>query len=397
MNIEFVCQSSMGRSDGGLETWAYQFLPALLRQYPDAHLSLLGARPVGHADATAALQNEAGANADRMRIRFFPIHPGRLPQIISMFRQFLKVKPTIEQPRPDIVITAGTFLELAMVLLSPRTRKAFKVTWLRTIWVDQKTYRIPSWLRPLVRWLEAFVLSKADLLLANGDDIADRYGQYGLKVGVIKNAVDLARWKAPPPKLTNPIKVAYIGRLALDKGIAEYLQLAQLIKSGAHSKLFKFEVFGHIGQENMVREAAALGYITWHGPIENSHLPEALAELDVCVALTRSDPMSGGGGTSNAMMEQMAAGRILLAWDNAIFRQWLNSSNAYLAPQDDVAALAERLIEISANREEAIMRAANCPLTISNFGIDAMIERFDVALAAAMKHANLTPLNKGHA
>lgn len=384
MQIEFVCQSSMGRSDGGLETWAYQFLPALLRQYPDAQLRFIGARPVDHPDATVALLAEAGTNADRMTVRFFPIYPGKIPQIVSMFRQFLAMKATADDPKPDVVITAGTFLELFMVLLSPRTRNAFKVTWLRTIWVDQKTYRIPKWLRPLVRRAEALVLKQADLLLANGDDIAERYGQYGLKVGVIKNAVDLARWNAPPPKLSNPIKVAYIGRLALDKGIADFIQLAQRIKSSPHSHQFSFEVFGHIGQEDMVREAAERGDVVWHGPVENTHLPATLAELDVCVALTPSDPNSGGGGTSNAMMEQMAAGRIMLAWDNVIFRQWLNDSNAYLAPQRDVTALAKRLIELSADRVAAKKRAANGPLTVSDFGIDAMIERFDAALTAAM-------------
>ena len=387
MQIEFVCQSSMGRSDGGLETWAYQFLPALLRQYPEAQLLFIGARPVDHPDATAAILAGAGLNADRMTVRFFPIYPGKIPQIVSMLRQFLAVKSAADDPKPDIVVTAGTFLELFMVLLSSRTRNAFKVTWLRTIWVDQKTYRIPKWLRPLVRRAEALILRQADLLLANGDDIAERYGQFGLKVGVIKNAVDLARWSAPPPVLRDSIKVAYIGRLALDKGIADFIQLAQQIKSGPHRGQFSFEVFGHIGQEGMVREAAERGDIAWHGPVENSQLPATLAGLDVCVALTRSDPNSGGGGTSNAMMEQMAAGRIMLAWDNVIFRQWLNETNAYLAPQGDVAALAESLIELSDNRDAAKQRAANGPLSVSDFGIDAMIERFDAALTAARLRA----------
>ena len=74
----------------------------------------------------------------------------------------------------------------------------------------------------------------------------------------------------------------------------------------------------------------------------------------------------------------------MLAWDNVIFRQWLNETNAFLAPQGDVAALAERLIELSADRDAAKKRAANGPLSVSDFGIDAMIERFDAALMAAM-------------
>lgn len=381
--IDFVCQSSMGQSDGGLETWAFQFIPGLLRLYPKATVRFYGALPVDHDDPRPALRVAAGKAADRLALTFFPVIPGMLPQITSMIRQFVASKRQ-EREVPSIVITAGTFLELIMVRMSRPTRRAFKVVWLRTIWVDQKTYRIPRFLRPLARWIEARILSGADLILANGSDIAERYGHFGLNVQVIPNAVDTRRWRAAPPSLTEPIRVAFVGRLAVDKGIVQFVDLARRVAAGPARNSFRFEVYGHMAEEALVRAAAEENVLSWQGAVENSLLPQVLAGVDVCVALTFSDPDRGGGGTSNAMMEQVASGRIMLAWDNPIFRQWLTEDNAYLADQGDVGGLMACLEEIQNNRPEALRRAANGREKMADFGIDAMMARFDQTLHEAL-------------
>lgn len=380
--IDFVCQSSMGQSEGGLETWAYQYLPGLLRLYPAAQIRFYGALPVDRADPSAALRAAAGADQDRLTLTFFPIVPGKVPQIVAMIRQFVAHKRQ-ERAAPDVVITAGTFLELIMVQLCRPARRAFKVVWLRTIWVDQKTYRIPAFLRPLVRWTEARILRGANLILANGSDIAERYGHFGLNVGVVRNAVDTLRWHASPPPLSAPIRVAFVGRLAIDKGIVQFVELARRVAAGPARASFAFEVYGHMAEEALVQAAADDGVLRWHGAADNALLPGLLAGIDVCAALTFSDPHRGGGGTSNAMMEQLASGRIMLAWDNPIFRQWLSPDNAYLAAQGDVAGLAACLDQIRQDPAEARRRAANGQAMMADFGIDAMLARFDAALREA--------------
>ena len=130
-------------------------------------------------------------------------------------------------------------------------------------------------------------------------------------------------------------------------------------------------------------EAAKQGIVDWHGPIPNDTLPTRLADFDVCVAFTRSSEIQGGGGTSNAMMEQMAAGRIMLAWNNAIFRQWLNAENGYMVPQDDVEAAYRCLADILHNKTEALRRAAAGPQTLRPFSIEAMVDKFDDCLTGS--------------
>lgn len=299
----------------------------------------------------------------------------------AMIQQFVEAKRG-RRP-PAMTVTAGTFLELLMVLPTP-SRRSFKVVWLRTIWVDQKAHRIPRFLRGPVRILEAMILRRADLLIANGDDIAERYGRYGLDVKVIKNAVDLAMWRSTPPSFHDCIRVGYIGRLTRDKGIAEFVDLAERIAQGSDADLFRFDVYGHQGEELLVSEASRRGSLRWHGAISHEELPSVVSKLDVCVALTFADELRGGGGTSNAMMEQLAAGRLILAWDNVIFRQWLDDTNAYLVTQGDVAALAEALRSMAADRMEARQRASRGSVLVVGYSVEAMLDRFVGALDTAI-------------
>ena len=96
----------------------------------------------------------------------------------------------------------------------------------------------------------------------------------------------------------------------------------------------------------------------------------------VCVALTLSSLGLGGGGVSNALVEQMAAGRILVAWDNDIFRQVLDSSMAYLVPQGDARALANAFLYIALNRGEALERAARAWEKSTSYAISTHVDKF---------------------
>lgn len=381
--IDFICQSSMGRSEGGMETWAYQFVPGLLRSYPTARVRLYGLLQDGRTDPTDEFLNAVAPHQGRFSTRFFRAARGRVPLMVSMIRQFRREKDAPLALPADISIAAGSVVELLAVLSSRRARRTFKIAWLRTMWVDQKSYRIPSFLMGLVRWLELQALQRADLVLCNGDDIAARYGERGLKVHVVKNAVDTERWAAPPPAIRRPLRIAYVGRFAVDKGAPQFVDLAGRLASQPDAADFRFEAFGHLGDEAMISAAAERGELHWHGAVPNAELPAALSEIDVCVALTFSALKAGGGGTSNAMMEQLASGRITLAWDNAIFRQWLHTDNAYLVPQGDLDGLIEALRAIVADPIEARRRAINGTSTVANCGVGAMMRRFDTVVRAA--------------
>jgi glycosyltransferase involved in cell wall biosynthesis len=61
---------------------------------------------------------------------------------------------------------------------------------------------------------------------------------------VIENGVDPVVWRCDPPRLKEPIRVAYIGRLSKVKGIEEFLQVIKLTKDGPNSDDFEFHIVG---------------------------------------------------------------------------------------------------------------------------------------------------------
>lgn len=383
MIIDFVCQANLGRSDGGQETWAYQFIPALLQRNPEVRLRVYGQRPDGRPDNRAELMNAAGEGAKRLSLTFFPARPSRFPLMLQMFTHFRKHKAQERLIPADVALGVGSVMELLYILVTRPPRKTLKIIWLRGLWFDSKAYRVPRFLHGFARALEIEVLRRADLVLANGDDIANYYRPHGLDVKVIKNAVDAGEWRMPRPAFKVPVQVAYLGRLSPEKGIFHFLQVAERAQRQYPSK-FCFHVIGDGYHREQVKQAAQSEVVMWHGAVNRRDLPGLLRQIDVCVAFTYASQASGGGGTSNAMMEQLAAGRLILAWDNAIFRQWLDERSSYLIPQGDVDAALKALGDIVREPDEAARRARVGEDTIAGFDVSAMMDRFEQVLKTAL-------------
>jgi glycosyltransferase involved in cell wall biosynthesis len=109
-------------------------------------------------------------------------------------------------------------------------------------------------------------------------------------------------------------------------------------------------------------------------------MPQVLSEMHICVALTyvrgEADDFSGGGGVSNALLEQMAAGRIIVAWDNAAFRQVLDERSAFLAPQGDREALLDALTQIHADPRAAEEKARTAAEIARGYSFESHLDRF---------------------
>jgi glycosyltransferase involved in cell wall biosynthesis len=54
---------------------------------------------------------------------------------------------------------------------------------------------------------------------------------YTLDVHVIANGVDMSKWELSPPILNMPVTIAYVGRLSYVKGVEDYLNVIESIKT----------------------------------------------------------------------------------------------------------------------------------------------------------------------
>lgn len=375
--VELIMMSNFDPSAGGRETWAYNFIPALLASDPSLQLTIYGMRPENGEDNTKLLFEAIGReNSSRLELVFFDVTRRHLPYFFSMLAQLTQHASTRPAAPPDFTLGIGSVCELLMMLPSARFRRSRKIVWLRTILFNEKAERLSAPLLRLARRAERLLLAHANVLLANGDDITAHYAQYGLVSHVIKNGVDSHKWAMAPPVLGETINVGYIGRLSKVKGIETFLSLAREVKRSPDAARFAFHIIGDGQYSGVAAAQQAEGINVCHGPIDNAQMPSAVARLDVCVALTFASATLGGGGTSNALMEQMAAGRVIVAWDNIIFRQLLDETNSYLVAQGDVAGLSQALREIAEDPAAALTRAEAARSTIANYSIEAQVAKF---------------------
>jgi len=369
--------SNFGSSDGGRETWAYSFIPLLLGLNDKLHLRIFGFTPTGEPDNSDKLMRLARTGeTERFVTKFFKVKWPSLPLFFSMFYRLKRYLQDSESDAPQLALAPGGLFEMLMLTYIPKYKNSTKVLWLRGIFCNEKANRVPFFLLPLLKKFEIYIVKKADVLIANGDDIAAYYGQYGLKIHVIKNGVDMSKWSVRDPVMKGPVHVAFIGRLAEAKGIVEFLKMVQMIKSGRNAESFVFSVIGHGPFSDEVESLKEKGALSCHGMVEHNELPKYLENFDVCVALTLAKDVGGGGGTSNALLEQMAAGRVILAWDNAIFRQLLDEQNSYLVKQGDVAALAGSLHEILLDKDRALSKGIAGKQVVSGFSINSQMDKF---------------------
>ena len=72
----------------------------------------------------------------------------------------------------------------------------------------------------------------------------------------------------------------------------------------------------------------------------------------------------------------MASGRVILAWENRIYKQLLNSTNSFLVPEGDVGRAEQALRSMANEPAEALARASNARKTAETFSFDAHVDQF---------------------
>lgn len=372
-SIQLVMLSRFNKSGGGRETWFYNFMPRLYQLDPEFTLDVLGYKM---GNSNLEVENAFASLRDRITFNFFELKPSKVPLFFKMWKRvFLVRKKEMIKPY-DYVIAMGMF-ELIMILTS-NYKGAKKVVWLRGIFLHEKASKYPSFLMPFFRKIEIFLLKKANIVFANGSDIKEFYSSPNLNINVILNGVDLQRWKPKQEsfQVSSPIKIAYVGRLSQVKGFLEFLEAANRTLL-LNSKDFEFHIVGDGELKHSEAFKSKDKRIIYHGAIDNELLPQFLINFHVCVALTLADETGGGGGTSNALLEQMALGLVIVAWDNRIFRQVLTLNEAYLVEQKKVDQLVAAYLEILTDPVKAKEKAAKVLEKASTFAIDAKVKAYN--------------------
>jgi glycosyltransferase involved in cell wall biosynthesis len=373
--VTLLMLSKMGAGDGGRETWLANFLDEVARQGRDVVFDVI------HQQAEAPTLLDVASRAGVVgRVHQVARRWPWLP-VSAEFLLRLAVGPPIRATDAPIIAVGSLAEAMGALWLTASDGKARRFMWLRGIYTREKSAQLPGMTRRLVLALERFVLGRFGTVIANGADTAAFYRTQGIDSHVIANAVPLGKWTMPLPTDAGTLRVAFIGRLTDVKGIGEFLEAAEACEREAPGAC-SFHVAGDGPARARVEAVAARMPLVVHGQLDNDAVRDLVRACDACVALTVSSPRLGGGGVSNALVEQMAAGRILFAWDNDIFRQVLDASSAYLVPQGDAPALAGAMLRAACARGEALQRADGARRLSRRYSIETHVDAFFGLLGA---------------
>jgi len=371
--IDLVMLSKLGVSDGGRETWLNNFLNYINKSDINVKFNLITLE----TSSNNILENE---NSYLVNKHYKYSHTLKKIPISLGFIFFCLYNFLFKKKESNDVLAVGGLNEAIATLFSYSLRgvSGNKILWLRTIYTKEKGYRLNSFTQKLILKIEIFLIKNFfDIIIANGDDTANFYRDLGVKCVVIKNSIDLKKWSNQVNTNNSEIlKVAFIGRLSEVKGIQIFLDVIDLIEQNKNINNIDFHIIGEGPYSSKLGKYKDKPLVHLYGAIPNNELPTLLQQMDVCVALTYLTNFLGGGGVSNALVEQMAAGKIIICWDNDIFRQVLDDESAYFIKQGDSLALAECLIEIKNNRELANKKAKRAEILSQQYSIENHVKNF---------------------
>ncbi|MCY3945439.1 MAG: glycosyltransferase family 4 protein [Anaerolineaceae bacterium] len=185
------------------------------------------------------------------------------------------------------------------------------------------------------------------------------------------SGVDMARFVPRPEPEGNP-RVLYAGRLLWQKGLAEFVDAARLLRAEEFLACFTIAGYGEAGNPDSVPEATLAswqreGIIDYLG--QRDDMPQVYADAQVvCLPSWRE-------GVPLALIEGAACGRALVASDVPGCREIVrHEHNGLLVPPRDAAALAaalRRLLEDRATRQR--MGVAGRELAQREFSLERVI------------------------
>lgn len=376
--IDIVMISRLGVGDGGRETWIYNFMAEVSRQRPDVAFRIFS---LPLAEDNIFLTTDIKQKLDIQHVEI-PCVKTRIPLLISFIAKFPDIYRRHRQGRAvesAAVVGVGSLGESLSVFLGTRGASAGlkKMMWLRTVYTREKFDRIPRYLMPPVKHTEEALLNKGfDTIIANGDDTAAYYRERGVRCEVIHNAVRLEEYYGASRTPSGKLAIAFVGRLSDVKGTPEFLAAVRLAAASGLLEQVEFHIAGVGPGQEEVAQLNDRGLLQYHGALSNRDMPGFLSGIDCCVALTSFTESLGGGGVSNALIEQMAARKVIVAWDNVIFRNALHEEECYYVPQGDAAALHACLQHIVANPDEAQRKAAAASEGVKRYDIRNHVGKF---------------------
>ncbi|RWA63999.1 MAG: glycosyltransferase family 1 protein [Mesorhizobium sp.] len=319
----------------------------------------------------AGYEVHAAAPVDAMTVRWLTengVHFHPLPMERAAVAPFgdallaVRVYKKIRELKPQVVLACAIkpiVYGIPAALIAGVSRRHALITGLGYAFTDR--HKSLRWriVNALARLLYAASLRAATTATFQNDDDRNDFHRLGLlgrtPTHVVNGSgVDLGRFKVAP--LPEKPRFLMIARLLRDKGLAEYLGAARLVKAVRPEA--RFDLVGDTDPNpagfpvSEVEAAVADETIRYHGAVEDVRRVIAVSRIYVLPSYRE--------GTSRSVLEAMAMGRPVITTDAPGCRAPIVPGvNGLLVPVGAIAPLAEAMIRLIDNPNEAESMAKN--------------------------------------
>lgn len=348
MNLHVYICSTLHKGAGGCEIWLEYFINNIIKENTFDNIYIYYAD-----DKTQSKIKFTNNNVFFVSNKYFKKN-GILTVIFytigSSFNSFKYLNTS------DKCILIGpiynTFIGFILYLYNKLFNKnLLLITWIRSIAIGEFRINSPV-LAVFMEKLEKCLLQRSSLIICNGSDTYKYYKEkFNLKnIKFINNALSSEELFILNNKILKNgiINIGFLGRYCYAKGFDKYLDSVKLFLSKINLKKFtriKFHAYGYGELENKIDNTI----IENHGKYESSNLLKILRTTDIVVFFNESGQ---AGGVSHSLLEAMASGRVIVAWDNLIHRQVIDDDAAIFIKENDICALVDFYVSLIDNSDE---------------------------------------------
>ncbi len=297
----------------------------------------------------------------------------KLQSVFFNLRRSIKLRRTIRQIKPDIIIS---FVDI-MNIMSILSTMGMKIPVIVSERVNPEQYIIGGVWEKLRFW----TYPKSTCLVVQGDDIKDwAFSNWPqLNVKIIQNPVKI--FNNNSEHINNPFPpgrwILAMGRLEKQKGFDLLLQSFSILKSKL-SDSWKLVILGEGQQrselEAMVKKQGIEDDVWLPGTVKNT--TNYLDHASMFILSSRFE------GFPNALLEAMASGLPVVSFDCPSGPAEIieNNENGILVPAGNVKSLADEMIRLAEDENECRKIGKNAYSVQKKYSVDKIMKQWETLI-----------------
>ena len=301
--------------------------------------------------------------------------------VVAIFAAYEALRRT---RRIEVTVITNKYVALPILLFLRRQRAVFVYSE-RNIW--PWLYPAPSdgWSRlrhVLNVWLGKVVCRLSDGVHANSESLRNALMAHGLdvkRIVVIPNGVDLGSQQDGPRPLSDPVTIAFVGRLVEDKGVRTLLEVIQRLN--VSNRQLHFAIFGdgplrHLFSEKTIENC------TWYRERPREEVIAQLRFAHIALFLSPVENVP-----SNALMEALALGKAVIATNVGDTPRFLINGQSGILCDPDPASVTKAITDLLDNKEQYSRLTSGAKLFASAYSWDEIARRHAEFYASVMSAA----------